>query len=88
MGLSSIFLIAHHCCIGLGMQILQSWARPGLQELHILAGTIQHFQNAISEPLGSIVAKDLCQREGFHGGPFWGYCCLSAAPCLLSCKGT
>ena len=31
------------------MQILQSWARPGLQELHILAGTIQHFQNAISD---------------------------------------
>ena len=25
---------------------IQAWARPGLPELHILAGPIQYFQNA------------------------------------------
>ena len=25
------------------------------------------------------------ESEGFRGGPFFGDCCLSAVPCLISC---
>ena len=50
----------------------RAWARPGLPELHILAGPVQHFQNDLLDTWGSKVAEDLCSRGGFRGGLFFG----------------
>ena len=46
-----------------------AWSRPGLPLLSNLAGPIQHFKAAILDAWRNKVAADLCDREGFRGGP-------------------
>ena len=43
--------------------------RPVLPILSNLAGPIQHFKAAILDAWRNKVAADLCDREGFRGGP-------------------
>ena len=88
MGLSSCWYIALHYWIGLGMLV----SKLGLN-LDCQNSTFLLAQSNISKMLflmsgSSKVAKAFCQREGFRDGPFLDSCCLSAAPCLISCSGT
>ena len=46
-----------------------AWSRPGLPLLSNLAGPIQHFRAAILDAWRNKAAADLCEREGFRGGP-------------------
>ena len=46
-----------------------AWSRPGLPLLSNLAGPIQHFRAAILDAWRNKAAADLCDREGFRGGP-------------------
>ena len=45
------------------------WSRPGLPLLSNLAGPVQHFRAAILDAWRNKVASELCDREGFWGGP-------------------
>ena len=45
------------------------WCRPGLPGLSLLAGPYQHFKAAIWDAWKSKVSFDMCQRQGFRGGP-------------------
>ena len=45
------------------------WVRPGLPGLSMLAGPYQHFKAAIWDAWRSKVSFDMCQRQGFRGGP-------------------
>ena len=45
------------------------WPRPGLALLSNLAGPVQHFKAAILDAWRNKVSADLCDREGFRGGP-------------------
>ena len=45
------------------------WFRSGLLLLSCLAGPVQHFRSAVLDAWRSKVAADLCDREGFRGGP-------------------
>ena len=40
-----------------------AWIRPGLPELHILAGPIQHYQSAMFDAWGYKVPRDLCEGK-------------------------
>ena len=42
---------------------LHAWIRPGLPELHIIAGPIQHYRSAIFDVWGT-QSRDLCKRDG------------------------
>ena len=44
-------------------------SRPGLPGLSLLAGPYQHFKAAIWDAWKSKVSFDMCQRQGFRGGP-------------------
>ena len=46
-----------------------AWYRPGLPLLSNLAGPVQHFRAAILDAWHNKAAADLCDREGFRGGP-------------------
>ena len=46
-----------------------AWSRPGLPLLSNLAGPVQHFKAAILDTWRDKVSVDLCDREGFRGGP-------------------
>ena len=46
-----------------------AWSRPGLPLLGNLAGPVQHFKAALLDAWRNKVAADLCDREGFRGGP-------------------
>ena len=46
-----------------------AWSRPGLPLLGNLAGPVQHFRAAILDAWRNKAAADLCDREGFRGGP-------------------
>ena len=46
-----------------------AWSRPGLPLLSNLACPIQHFRAAILDAWRNKAAADLCDREGFRGGP-------------------
>ena len=45
-----------------------SWIRPGLPQLRMMTGSIQHFRSAIWQAWQEKVAADLLQTEGFSGG--------------------
>ena len=45
------------------------WSRPGLPLLSNLAGPVQHFKAAVLDAWRNKVSADLCDREGFRGGP-------------------
>ena len=64
---------------------VQTWARLGLPQLHILAGPIQHVQNILCDAwVCQSCLRNLLERRF----AFLRSCCLSAAPCLISCQGT
>ena len=63
-------LVASASEIGLQLDPLAlGWSRPGLPLLINLAGPVQHFRAAILDAWRAEVASDLCDREGFRGGP-------------------
>ena len=66
---------------------LQAWCRLGLPALHILAVPIQHSPNVFSM-LGVPRLPKTFDREMVSWWPILGYCCFSAALCLISCQGT
>ena len=45
------------------------WCRLGLPLLSNLAGPVQHFRSSILDARQNKVAAELCDREGFRGGP-------------------
>ena len=56
--------------VGLSWDAVESvWCRPCLPGLSLLAGTYQHFKAAIWDAWRFKVSFDLCQRQGFRGGP-------------------
>ena len=56
--------------VGLSWDAVDSvWCRPGLPGLSLLAGPYHHFKAAIWDAWSSKVSFDMCQRQGFRGGP-------------------
>ena len=69
MGLFIWLLKVLRVLVFLGTLIDSLWCRPGLPGLGLLAGPYQHFKAAIWDAWRSKVSFDMCQRQGFRGGP-------------------
>ena len=49
------------------------WSTPSLYSLHLLAGPWQVKKDSILRAWQKSVSADLCKRDGFRGGCWWGF---------------
>ena len=55
------------------------WNRLGLPQFAYGKSPYQHFQDSVLDALRDLNAADLCRRQGFRGGPLFGFSGIHAA---------